>query len=144
MQKLVLTGFIALVDPGTWSQLFLGTMVALFAFVLQVHVKPYRTPSDNIFAFMTSLALLVAFLASLSLLQEDSSEAVGEKPHSTANLILLFAGTLVIFVAAVLFFLAELRQARLLFVIRATGQPPTLRLADGKLWHLCTFPSAQS
>ena len=67
MEKLTLIGFLALVEPGSWTQLFIGTIVALFGFVLQAHFAPYRTSSDNFVAFVASLALVPVFLGSLGL-----------------------------------------------------------------------------
>ena len=44
--------------------------------------------------------------------------------------------TLLVLVAALLFFLAELRSTREILLVRATRQPPVLTLVEGKRWHL--------
>jgi hypothetical protein len=91
MEKLTLVGFLALVDPGSWTQLFMGTIVALFSFVLQAHFAPYRTPSDNFVAFVASLALVSVFLGSLGL-QVHSLPHLSISPH--ISLVPVFLGSL--------------------------------------------------
>ena len=131
-EKLVLTGFLALVEPGSWMQLFLGTVVALFAFVLQSRVQPYRTPSDNFLAFLSSLALVPIFLGSLGL----QTKALGLSIDSVFLVAVLFAFSLLVLGAALLFFVAELHGAAEILLVQATRQPPVLALAEGKRWHL--------
>ena len=89
-EKLVLTGFLALFEPGSWMQLFLGTVAALFAFVLQSRVQPYRTPTDNLFAYLASLALVPIFLGSLGL----QTEALGLSVDSVVIVAILFTDLL--------------------------------------------------
>ena len=60
-EKLVLTGFLALLQPGTWTQLFVGVVVTLFASTLQTRVAPYRSADDNLFAYLASLALVAVY-----------------------------------------------------------------------------------
>ena len=131
VEKLTLIGFLALAEPGTWMQLFIGTAAALSAFVLQARVAPYRTPSDNLFAFLASLALLAVFLGSLGL----QTDALGVSVDSTLLVVILFGFTLLVLLAAIVFFAAELRGVREILLVRATRQPPTLALAEGKTWH---------
>ena len=134
-EKLVLTGFLALVDPGSWMQLFIGALLAFFAFALQARVAPYRTPSDNLFAFLSSLSLVAVFQGSLSLHAYGMANELDLDADSTAELGLLFAATLLVLLAAVLFFVAELRRAREILLVQATRQPPALTLAMDKTWH---------
>ena len=131
-EKLTLTGFLALVNPSSWTQIFTGTVVSLSALALQAHVAPYRTPSDNLFAFISSVSLMAIFLGSLGV-QTDS---LGLAVDATFLVALLFAFTLLVLGTALLFFVAEVRSAREILLLRPTGQPPSLALAKGKLWHL--------
>ena len=133
-EKVLLTGFLALVDPGSWTQLFLGMVIALFAFVLQARVAPFKSPSDNLFAFIASLALVAILLASLGLQSMARAPELGI--DETLLLATLFAFTLLVLLAALGFFVAELRGAREILLVRATGLPPTLTLAEGKRYHL--------
>ena len=90
-EKLMLTGFLALVDPGSWTQLFAGAILTCLAFALQAHVAPYRTRGDNLFAFIASLALVCVFLGSLSLRSEATiAHYSGFGTDSTDELALLF------------------------------------------------------
>ena len=131
-EKLVLTGFLAVFKPGSWMQLFLGTVGALFGFVLQSRVQPYRTLADNFVAYLASLALVPIFLGSLGL----QTATLGLSIDSVVLVTILFMFTLLVLVAALLFFLAELRSAREILLVRATRQPPVLTLVEGKRWHL--------
>ena len=135
-EKLVLTGFLALLQPGTWTQLFVGVVASLFAFTLQARVAPYRSKGDNLFAFLTSLSLVAVFLGSLGLQTQAIFDPKGEQVDSGILLAILFTFTLLVLFAALGFFFAELREARQILLVRATGQPPALTLAEGKRWHL--------
>jgi len=132
VEKLVLTGFLALLEPGTWTQLFVGVIAALFAFSLQARVAPYRSAGDNLFAYVASLSLVAVFLGTLGL----QTQALGTPVSSGILLAVLFTFTLVVLFTASAFFLAELLDARRVLLVRSTKQPPTLTLDVGKHWHL--------
>ena len=127
LEKLALTGFLALYNPGAWQQLFVATVIALFCFVLQMLVRPYRRESDNTFALLTSLSLVPLFLGSLAL-QVDATitiyriSAVG---GSKLELALLFGFVILVLVALAAFFVWEHSQARELLVLQSTGRPPS-------------------
>ena len=59
--KLTLTGFLALYRPGTVAQIFVACVVGLTIGAVQTLASPYRTPSDNYFAFFTSCMLQLVF-----------------------------------------------------------------------------------
>ena len=88
-EKLVLTGFLALWDPSSIEQLFVATAFSFLAFVLQARVSPYATESDNLFAFVASLALAPIFLGSLSLQTETTLQGLGKSTDHTLQLALL-------------------------------------------------------
>ena len=140
-EKLLLTGFLALFHPGSWLQLFFGTVVTLFAFVLQSRMNPYQTATDNLLAYVTALSLLAVFLGSLGI----QTNALGIEINLTALVALLFIFTLLVLVATLLFFIVEIRTAPKVLRLKATGNIPSLTLASGKKWHLfishnCTLP----
>lgn len=135
-QKLLLTGFLALYEPGSWYQLFLAVIVALSAFVLQTLVAPYSTAQDNLFSSLTAFALVPVFLGSLGLQTEALLASLGQPADPTRELVLLFTFTLLVIFAALGFFLKELNDATEMVLVRATSQPPVLTLSNGKRWHL--------
>jgi hypothetical protein len=47
VEKLVLVGFLSLFHPGQLSQIFIGVLFALCAFMLQARVAPYRCAGDR-------------------------------------------------------------------------------------------------
>lgn len=132
-QKLFLVGFVALITPGSWNQLFIGTVISLFALVLQARMIPYRTPSDNFFAFFASLALVGIFVSSLGIhFQAVATELEMDSYLQTA---MLFMSTILVLVTALLFLWVELRDSRKILLVRATEQPPHLTLAEDKFWY---------
>ena len=137
LEKLALTGFLALYNPGAWQQLFVATVIALFCFVLQMLVRPYRRESDNTFALLTSLSLVPLFLGSLAL-QVDATitiyriSAVG---GSKLELALLFGFVILVLVALAALFVWEHSQAREVLVLQSTGRPPELAPPPPN-WHI--------
>ena len=53
-RALLLTGFLALVEPGQIFQLLCGLLVAFGFSILQVRFLPYRTPSNNVVAMVVT------------------------------------------------------------------------------------------
>jgi len=95
-------------------------------------VRPYRTPSDNLFAFLSSFSLIAIFLGSLGL----QTSALGLQVDSPFLVATLFTFTLLVLFSALGFFVAELQTARKVFLVHASTQLPVLTLAEGKRWHL--------
>ena len=131
-EKLALTGVPAIFDPGSWTQLFMGTAIALLAFGLQARVMPYHSADDNFFAFLASLSLVAVFQGSLGL----QTQSLGLNIDSTLIVTILFAFTLLVLLTALAFFILELRSSREIIVVHSTGHPPCLVLPDTKRWHL--------
>ena len=74
-RKLVLTGYLALVKPGTLLQLYLGLTFALCMLILQLYAAPYRSVGDNFLSAVSASALVLTLLASLGIqLTELKSE----------------------------------------------------------------------
>ena len=137
VEKLTLTGFMALYNPGSWQQLFVATIVALFSFVLQVLVQPYRTRSDNMFAQMAAFSLVPLFIGSLGRQFDAKLENLGYADGDDSYLVLLvlFGFTLSVLFALSAFFAWELTRAREVLVLQSTGQLPELAPPPPK-WHL--------
>jgi len=74
--------------------------------VLQSRVQPYRTPSDNFLAFLSSLALVPIFLGSLGL----QTKALGLSIDSVFLVAVLFAFTLMVFMALLVSFFADVKR----------------------------------
>ena len=134
-EKLVLVGFLSLLEPGEWTQIFVAVIVALCSFLLQVRFTPYERSSDNLFAFGTSAMLLLQLLGSLAL--QTSSLAPSLDIDQDLVFAVLFTATLLVLFAAVAFFIFELYAAHAPhFTLVVSGEPPQLSLAPGKTWHL--------
>ena len=66
-RKITLTGFLALVQPGSLLQLYLGVAVALCILILQMYASPYRSVSDNFLSMVSASALVLTLFASLGI-----------------------------------------------------------------------------
>ena len=108
---------------------------AIFDTVLAVlphygsRVQPYRTPSDNFLAFLSSLALVPIFLGSLGL----QTKALGLSIDSVFLVAVLFAFSLLVLGAALLFFVAELHGAAEILLVQATRQPTQQEARAGEV-----------
>ena len=61
LRAVLLTGFLALVSPGTVTQLFLGVLVALACALVQIWSVPYRAPENNLVAAVASAGLVLSY-----------------------------------------------------------------------------------
>ena len=61
-KKLVFTGFLAIVEPGSLTQLFLAVTAALTFLVLLMQVSPYLSASDNLLAVISEAALTLSLI----------------------------------------------------------------------------------
>ena len=66
-RKITITGFLALIDPGSLVQLYLGVAVALCILILQMYASPYVTVGDNFLSMISASALVLTLLASLGI-----------------------------------------------------------------------------
>ena len=140
-QKLALTGFLALFQPGEWTQLFAGTVVTLYTFVIQARIAPHHTPSDNLFGFLSSSMLVTIFLASLGVQAGALAPELGV--DSVFILAILFAATLLVVVVAVAFFAAEVYSASEVLHLQSTRRPPSIGLPPNKRYHVFLSHSAR-
>ena len=133
--KLTLTGFLALYRPGTVAQIFVACVVGLTIGAVQTLASPYRTPSDNYFAFFTSCMLQLVLLGSLiRQAMTLSQDTLGINP--VVKIGLLFLATLLVLLAALYLFAVELHASRHVFETVATRQAPVIELAPSKRWHV--------
>ena len=108
-RALLLTGFLALVAPGSIFQLLLGLLVAIVFLVLQLWWSPYRTPSNNFLAMGVSVSIVLNLVGSICV-QEDAkygSEAVNPILLSAPLCVATFAA----FLLTLLFYFVGIRKA---------------------------------
>lgn len=67
VRKITVTGFLALVKPGSLLQLYLGVAVSLCILILQMYADPYVTASDSFLSAVSASALVLTLLASLGI-----------------------------------------------------------------------------
>jgi hypothetical protein len=66
-KKVLLTGFLALVRPGSLSQLYMAVAASLVVSALQLHIAPYRLNADNLLAMLSDTSLTFTLLGTLAL-----------------------------------------------------------------------------
>jgi len=125
-RKLLFTGFLALVDPGSLTQMYLAVTCSLLSLVLQLLVRPYRRASDNLLAMLSEMALAFTLLGTLGLnASRDSPE-----PIAASNIIvaILIVAALIVIVAAVLMLARDAAGAHARLLCTADGpiSPPAV------------------
>ena len=62
-----LCSYLALVEPGTLLQLYLGVAVSLCILILQLYAIPYRSTPDQFLSMVSASALVLTLLGSLGI-----------------------------------------------------------------------------
>ena len=119
-RKITVTGFLALVDPGSLLQLYLGVAVALCILVLQMYASPYQTLSDNFLSMISASALVLTMFASLGIQLTELAPELSTLGQAETGLganslpvivMALIASALVVLVVAGLMFAQQLHVA---------------------------------
>lgn len=99
-RKITITGFLALVKPGSLIQLFLGVSVALCILILQLHATPYVRADDNFLSMVSASALVLTLLSSLGIqlteLTPELSQVGVQQTGLTGNAIIWIEAVLTI------------------------------------------------
>ena len=130
LRRLMLTGFLALVEPGQIFQLLCGLLVAFGFSILQVWFIPYRTASNNLVATVVNVSLVLNFVSSLAV---QVNAQYGSNINPTLLSAMLYVAALVMFPIMLLSLLLELcRPAALAPQLRAhLLVAATTRAAEG-------------
>jgi hypothetical protein len=145
-RKITITGFLALVDPGSLLQLYVGVGVALCILILQLYATPYRSLSDNFLSMLSASALMLTLLGSLGIqlteLTPDLSllglaQAGLSKDGGSFGFIIfvLIGAALVVLLVAVGMFASSLNQSR--------SQPMARLASDGTVAVPPILPSGR-
>ena len=119
-RKVTITGFLALVDPGSLLKLYLGVVVALCILILQMYASPYQTLSDNFLSMISASSLVLTMIASLGIqlteLTPELSALGAEQTGLNSNalpliIVVLVVSALAVLVVALLMFAQQLRAA---------------------------------
>ena len=94
-EKIILTGILAVVQPGTLTQLFTALIVALCFQVLQLWIAPHIDFSNTFLASVSSSSLVLLFIATLAV-QSTSEEATSEASETFTGILLCTAALLLL------------------------------------------------
>ena len=135
-EKLILVGFLSLLEPGAWTQLFVAVLCSLGSFLLQAHVAPYMRASDNFFAFLTAAMLVLVLLGSLEL--QSGALAPRLDISETVVVVVLFVATLGVVLVAFIFFVMEVHEVRKQRVLcyKDTGRRVRLPTLQNGNYHI--------
>ena len=61
-RRLVLLGFMSIIEPGTVLQLTIAMCFSLIYTVLTIQAAPYRSPSDQYMALCTNTAITMSLM----------------------------------------------------------------------------------
>ena len=67
IRKLVLTGVLQFVQPGTGAQIFVGCIFSSISIGVQLYIQPYQEPEANILKAMVDAQIMLTFLISFML-----------------------------------------------------------------------------
>lgn len=109
VKKLTFTGFLALVDPGSFTQMYLAVVCSLTVLVVQLLVVPYRRRTDNMLATLSEVALAFTLLGTLGL--DTSQYFPSPLVESNTIVAILIVAALIVIIAAVVMLLARLHAA---------------------------------
>ena len=94
-RTLLLTGVLALIEPGELIQIFCGVTVAVCYLALQIWISPFRMPGNNLLSLGTNLALVLNLLSSLGVQFNAKYNADAIHPY-LLTVILFLAGSAVL------------------------------------------------
>jgi hypothetical protein len=129
-RKLVLIGFLALVEPGSLLQQFIAVVVSLCFFAIELYLSPFNTLVRSFLSHVSGFALVLTLVGTLGL-------ELAQRPDSdflTTDLMLgvLIAAALLVALAASAALLSSLADAQRVVVARHSA-PPHLAVAPRPL-----------
>ena len=94
IKKMLLTGGLVLVAPGSSAQIMLGALIALVYLLAFVKASPYEEDADDVLEFVCTLAILLTLLGGFALKTQPSAcsldAADGTKYYLWTNFFFLF------------------------------------------------------
>jgi len=126
MKKLVLTGFLALYNPGTLEQLLVANVIVFIMLTLQGLISPMKTASDNLLSFLSATMLALFFLGSYACQAASKLEIYLQKYDDASWLIVALLIGAVLVIALVMFgsLVLRLREMRNREAHQVTNAPP--------------------
>jgi hypothetical protein len=78
-KKMLLTGAMTIVKPGSSAQLSIALIIVLFNMLLELKLAPYADEADDWLAFLTNIQMLLTIQGGLLLMTDDSSVPTYDK-----------------------------------------------------------------
>ena len=77
IKKMLLTGGLVLVAPGSSAQIMLGALIALVYLLAFVKASPYEEDADDVLEFVCTLAILLTLLGGFALKTQPPACSLG-------------------------------------------------------------------
>jgi hypothetical protein len=122
IRKLTITGFLALVQPGSLLQLFSAVIFSLCLLAIEIYVQPFETPINNFLSLIAGLALVLTLVGTLGFRLAVLNLSTGFIT-TTAMLGVLVAAALIVLLAALAVLVHAIAKERRVVVARFTAPP---------------------
>jgi hypothetical protein len=144
-EKLILTGFLAPFQTGTFLQLFIAAIVSICFAAVEIFKQPYATPSLNFLALVYSVAVVLTIQGALGfkIFEQDPAADgrvlldVASSRSSEATLAVLIGSAVAVLAAGAVTLSTQLVRGlrRQTMRLVATGDEPLLVLGEGHNFH---------
>lgn len=88
-KKMLLTGAMTIVKPGSSAQLSIALIIVLFNMLLELKLAPYADEADDWLAFLTNIQMLLTIQGGLLLMTDDSSAPTYDKRFMGITLVVV-------------------------------------------------------
>ena len=88
IKKMMLTGGLVLLAPGSSAQILLGILITLVYLCLVLKFEPYNEDEDDFLQFVATITILLTLISGLALRSDDVNKGYYES-HLMASLLIL-------------------------------------------------------
>jgi hypothetical protein len=100
-KKMLLTGALLVIGPGSSVQLVLALMVVLLNLLVVLKLMPYRDTTDDLLSFLVSLQMIITLLSALLLKTDKDNDKTYDPDMMGAGLVLINMMGLLVLVASI-------------------------------------------
>ena len=144
LRKFLLVGIMVVIEPGTVTQLVLGTIISAVYLMIQLQAHPYKNKSDDYLAAASSFSMTMVFLcsivykyASLTDTQDVQAKMSSEQKADFLVPSFLISVILIASVFGSIIFAALILIVQAITEIRAQAKLRRIKYVASKKWVHC-------